>query len=92
MVHENPSRIGVADAATAHRFYDTRGRLTRYAFGCGYIERHAGVTLWQEHGVYHARVEGWAGDPAKWRSARTLRGARRLAAMLRRTYPQRFED
>lgn len=36
------------------------GRLTAYAFACGYIERkttgHAiETTLWKEHGTYHVR-------------------------------------
>ena len=61
-----------------------RGRLTAYAFACGYAERSRGVLIWREHGTYHARAESWRGDPSKWRSSLKLRAARAHAAALRR--------
>ena len=34
---------------------DSRGRLTRYAFACGYVEKGKHTTLSMEHGFYHVR-------------------------------------
>lgn len=42
-----------------NEFYNKKGRLTRYALACGYIERFEemgnSVTLWMEHGCIHVR-------------------------------------
>jgi hypothetical protein len=37
------------------KFYTKRGKLTVYAFRCGYTESKGGLTLHMEHGVYHLR-------------------------------------
>ena len=34
------------------KFYTKRGKLTRYAFACGYLEHDGPFTLSLEHGVY----------------------------------------
>lgn len=48
-----------ADYDTGPAFYTSRGWLTKYALGCGYIEqsRQDGIhtTLWMEHGCIHVR-------------------------------------
>lgn len=69
----------------APRLRDGRGRLTAYAFACGYCEREErnGVrfSLWQEHGVYHVqRFDG----VRTWETARTLTAARKILAALKR--------
>lgn len=66
------------------RFYDGRGRLSAYAFACGYVERFAGVALEREHGTYHAKRAATDDAPHAWESAATLREGRALAAKLRR--------
>ena len=35
------------------RYYNKNGTLTRYAFSCGYIEKHANLNLHMRHGVFH---------------------------------------
>jgi hypothetical protein len=58
------------------KFYTANGRLTAYAFACGYLETDGPFKLYREHGVYH--VVGFApiGGARIWRSARTLREGR----------------
>lgn len=40
-------------------FHTADGRLTPYAFACGYVEQternNKRVQLWHEHGTYHVR-------------------------------------
>lgn len=58
------------------------GRLTRYAFACGYVEkREKGadrVSLSMEHNTYH--IKGMIGGIRVWETARTLTEARKLFA------------
>ena len=59
------------------KFKTKRGRLTAYAFACGYIERRGPWKLYQEHGVYH--IKGISPEnPGQmyWDTARTLTEAR----------------
>jgi hypothetical protein len=37
------------------KFYTKRGKLTVYAFRCGYVEKKGDLALHMEHGVYHIR-------------------------------------
>jgi hypothetical protein len=37
------------------KFYTKRGKLTVYAFRCGYVEEKGSLNLYMEHGVYHVR-------------------------------------
>jgi hypothetical protein len=70
------------------KFRDSRGRLTAYAFHCGYKETsdRGRYTTWlyYEGAVYHAGVRYY--DPLRkviWAAARTLKDARReLATMV----------
>ena len=52
------------------------GKLTSYAFACGYIERRGPFTLFREHGCYH--IKGIKNDKVEWLTARTLTEARKL--------------
>ena len=64
-------------------FYTRAGKLTRYAFACGYVEQKGQLNLHQQHGVYHLR--GWT--PAGLRvmeSRQTLKEARSLLSTLSR--------
>jgi hypothetical protein len=66
------------------RFKTKAGRLTPYAFACGYLERRplasgADVTLWGEHGCYHVRAHGPDGR-IFWDSFHTLTEARKRYA------------
>ena len=44
------------------RYFLATGELSRYGLSCGYIELHERadgrptVSMWQEHGAYHVRV------------------------------------
>lgn len=58
-------------------FYTSRGRLTAYAFACGYIERGQDIMLWREHGVYHVR------KGRMWLKVHTLKQARKLYSNLK---------
>lgn len=64
-----------------NQFRTTRGRLTAYAFGCGYLEKRTQGTcetvLWREHGVYHVRQVS-DGRRVFWQTFRQLGTARRL--------------
>lgn len=70
------------------RFRTLRGRLTRYALACGYIEQHdtnpanvregQRVTLWQEHGALHVRAHDFTtGQRLFWDCPATLKAARK---------------
>ena len=59
-------------------------RTTAYGFRCGAVERRGLVAIEWQHCCYHVKrhpshAAGW-----RWESARTLREARKLAAMMRR--------
>lgn len=63
--------------------------LKAFDFACGYIETHrtrdgAAVTLWAEHGAYHARRNDWRGDPAYWQVSTNLKDARKAVSALTR--------
>lgn len=66
------------------KFYDTRGRLTAYALGCGYIAQSGSLDgvntqLWREHGKYHVRQHNHAtGKRVVWDVLDTLKEARRV--------------
>ena len=73
---------------TDRKFYTRSGRLTRYAFACGYIELFESgnhlVTLWHEGGpCYHVRYhifnlpEYLGGGRQFWESDYKLRPMRR---------------
>lgn len=54
-----------------------RGRLTAYAFACGYVERTSRtVSIWMRHGVYFVSNYGTR-EPTL--AFRTLRKARKSA-------------
>ena len=60
------------------------GKLTAYAFACGYIERRGNYKLWSEHGVYHvngidrdSQGIAQAGD-CHWKTTVSLHKARRM--------------
>lgn len=57
-----------------------RGRLTRYALACGYIERKGSddnrAVLESEHGVFH--VKGFEKGKHFWESFDNLTAARRF--------------
>jgi hypothetical protein len=55
---------------------DKEQRLTKYAFSCGYVERHMELCLSLEHGVYF--VKGFAGEFHVMHSFRTLGEARKF--------------
>jgi hypothetical protein len=58
-------------------FYTKAGKLTRYAFLCGYVEKKGELSLWMQHGVYH--VNGFAPDGKRlWESFDTLTPARKF--------------
>lgn len=61
------------------------GKLTAYAFACGYIQRKSialvDTTIWMECGIYHIRRTDFNNTPAKrvfWETAKTLNGARKI--------------
>lgn len=59
-------------------FYNRNGTLTRYAFGCGYVEKYGDAgTLWLEGGVYHVR--GWYGETRVWETRERVGEARAFA-------------
>ena len=67
--------------------HDKRGRLTGYAFACGYVERTGRITLSREHGCFHIKGFTRLGEGFSthvWETARTLRDARRIYARLSR--------
>ena len=70
-----------------------KGRLTAYAFMCGYIEKRplkgyadAQVTLWHEGGpLYHVRAHDHkTGERLFWTSVETLTEARAIYARAER--------
>lgn len=65
-------------------FHDSRGRLTPYAFACGYIQEfsHDGnvVHLYKD-GCWHVKAYDSGGDRIFWDSFQTLREARRRFEM-----------
>jgi hypothetical protein len=70
-----------------NRFKTAQGRLTPYAFMCGYVERRplkgyadAQVTLWHEGGpLYQIRAHNHeTGERLFWESVETLTEARRI--------------
>jgi hypothetical protein len=69
------------------RFHDSRGRLTPYAFACGYIQEfsHNGVEvkLYKE-GCWHVRAHDDDGNRIFWDSFQTLGEARRRFEGFRR--------
>lgn len=62
------------------RFHDSRGRLTPYAFACGYIQKfsHNGVEVQlYKDGSWHVRAHDDDGNRIFWDSFPTLGEARR---------------
>ena len=64
------------------RFYTSTGRLTPFAFACGYIERHEtgawSTTLWREYGAFHVRTHDHAEHRRiEWVVVGTLKDARK---------------
>lgn len=73
------------------KFKTAKGRLTAYAFACGYIETAEAngiqVTLWQEHGVYHVRAHDFKSHMRlAWDSFHTLGEGRKAYARMIRQY------
>jgi hypothetical protein len=65
--------------------YNAGGRLTRYAFACGSVERVGEyVSITMEHGAYIIRRHPSHGAGWLVRSCRTVKEARRLAAAMNR--------
>lgn len=60
------------------RFYNANGTITRYAFGCGYVERYGPLSLYLE-GTYHVR--GIVGTERVWECFDTVGEARSFARM-----------
>lgn len=61
------------------------GKLTAYAFACGYVESLGGFTLYREHGIYHVR--GFGGSAVRhWLTVRTLSKARKTLKTLDNMY------
>lgn len=66
---------------TRDRYKTGTGRLTEYAFACGYVERRAfgtvESTMWREGGVYHVRSHDFGtGTRVCWQTFHTLTTAR----------------
>jgi len=61
---------------TDTRFHTAAGRLTAYAFACGYIERLGTLTLGREHNVYHVKGIAPLTGVHVWETYRTLTEAR----------------
>lgn len=61
----------------APKLKDSRGRLTAYAFACGYVESDEPAKLWREHGVYHVNGINPVTGVRFWESYRTLTEARK---------------
>lgn len=64
------------------KFTTKRGRLTAYAFNCGYVEYrlledNSSITLWKEHNVYHVRMHHKYHGRIFWDSFPTLTEARK---------------
>lgn len=58
------------------KLQDKHGRLTAYAYACGYVTNLYYFRLWREHGVYH--VNGTSPTAGRiWQSYRTLTDARK---------------
>lgn len=72
------------------RFHDSLGRLTPYAFACGYVEEDEQngirITLWKEGG-YHVRAyDHGQGTRLFWETYPKLSRARIQFARLKRKY------
>ena len=61
-------------------FYTKAGKLTRYAFSCGYVEKKGELTLEMENGTYH--VKGWINDKHVWVSFDKITPARKFLKCL----------
>jgi hypothetical protein len=72
-------------------FRTPAGRLTPYAFACGYIEQeernNVRVTLWQEASTWHVRAHDFAaGARVFWDVYETLSEARKRYDKFRVSY------
>jgi hypothetical protein len=61
----------------AHRclFYNKDGTLTRYAFSCGYVEKHGNKNMGMRHGVFHVDGQDINGNSVN-KSFATVKPAR----------------
>jgi hypothetical protein len=76
-------RAELAADPSLSQFITQRGKLTVYAFACGYVETSHGlnVRLYRDGGVWH--VQDWRlpfRDDDRWQSFETLTEARRAFA------------
>lgn len=76
------------------RIHTIHGRLTAFAFACGYTERidtyPMHTQVYMQHNVYHIRTNRYGdtdkGHFSKWDTAQTLTGARKVFARHIRYY------
>lgn len=81
-----------------YKLFDNRGRLTAYAFGCGYVEveplpttipggtAFAQAKLWREHGTYLWHIYDGNNKRIAYGGSRSLARARRDMAYSRKEY------
>ncbi len=68
---------------TNNKLLNKQGRLTPYAFACGYIEQfeYKGIqiTLWKENGAWHLRKHNFnTGKRIFWDCPSTLSNGRKM--------------